>query len=538
MAKKNLLPSAKQARITSVSEINCCLQGGKTVRLFKTIAGVRTQLQSSWEEKQNIALVPTMGALHSGHLSLIACAVAENDLVIVSIFVNPLQFEPDSDLDRYPRQLEKDCQLCEEAGVDVVFAPTVEELYPSSLETMTQVIPPSQMTTQMCGKSRPNHFEGVATVVTKLFNIVQPTSAYFGEKDAQQLAIIRRLVIDLNFPIEIRSCPIVREASGLAYSSRNQYLTSEERQQAQGLYQGLQASKLAFEQEQVRNATALMDILCQKISSPLDYVALVDPDTLQPLDQVERKGLLALASYVGKTRLIDNIILLDRSPIIAIDGPAGAGKSTVTRRVAAELGLLHLDTGAMYRAFAWLVLNSQVALDDEAGIAELVSQADLQLSLSDHPDVPVRVNLNGEDITELIRTPLVTRNVSAIAAQKAVRQKLLEQQQQWGEKGGLVAEGRDIGTHVFPNAELKIFLTASVGERARRRQREMVTQNQETIDFEQLQKEIQERDVYDSNRSIAPMRKAPDAIELVTDGLTIEQVIEKIVQLYRVRFSQ
>ena len=538
MAKKNLLPSAKQARITSVSEINCCLQGGKTVRLFKTIAGVRTQLQSSWEEKQNIALVPTMGALHSGHLSLIACAVAENDLVIVSIFVNPLQFEPDSDLDRYPRQLEKDCQLCEEAGVDVVFAPTVEELYPSSLETMTQVIPPSQMTTQMCGKSRPNHFEGVATVVTKLFNIVQPTSAYFGEKDAQQLAIIRRLVIDLNFPIEIRSCPIVREASGLAYSSRNQYLSSEERQQAQALYQGLQASKLAFEQQQVRNATALMDILCQKISSPLDYVALVDPDTLQPLDQVERKGLLALASYVGKTRLIDNIILLDRSPIIAIDGPAGAGKSTVTRRVAAALGLLHLDTGAMYRAFAWLVLNSQVALDDEAGIAELVSQADLQLSLSDHPDVPVRVNLNGEDITELIRTPLVTRNVSAIAAQKAVRQKLLEQQQQWGEKGGLVAEGRDIGTHVFPNAELKIFLTASVGERARRRQREMVTQNQETIDFEQLQKEIQERDVYDSNRSIAPMRKAPDAIELVTDGLTIEQVIEKIVQLYRVRFSQ
>ena len=538
MAKKNLLPSAKQARITSVSEINCCLQGGKTVRLFKTIAGVRTQLQSSWEEKQNIALVPTMGALHSGHLSLIAHAVAENDLVVVSIFVNPLQFEPDSDLDRYPRQLEKDCQLCEEAGVDVVFAPTVEELYPSSLETMTQVIPPSQMTTQMCGKSRPNHFEGVATVVTKLFNIVQPTSAYFGEKDAQQLAIIRRLVIDLNFPIEIRSCPIVREASGLAYSSRNQYLTSEERQQAQALYQGLQASKLAFEQQQVRNATALMDILRQKISSPLDYVALVDPDTLQPLDQVERKGLLALASYVGKTRLIDNIILLDRSPIIAIDGPAGAGKSTVTRRVAAALGLLHLDTGAMYRAFAWLVLNSQVALDDEAGIAELVSQADLQLSLSDHPDVPVRVNLNGEDITELIRTPLVTRNVSAIAAQKAVRQKLLEQQQQWGEKGGLVAEGRDIGTHVFPNAELKIFLTASVGERARRRQREMVTQNQETIDFEQLQKEIQERDVYDSNRSIAPMRKAPDAIELVTDGLTIEQVIEKIVQLYRVRFSQ
>lgn len=509
------------------------------MRLFKTIAGVRTQLKPAWKTDQNLALVPTMGALHPGHLSLIAQAVTENDVVVVSIFVNPLQFEPGSDLEQYPRQLEKDCQLCEEAGVDIVFAPTVEELYPhgGTTEKITQVIPPWEMTSQMCGNSRPGHFEGVTTVVTKLFNIIQPTTAYFGQKDAQQLAIIRRLVADLNFSVEVRPCPIVREASGLAYSSRNQYLTVQEKEQAQELYQGLQEAKQAFQQEKVRNAEKLLAILREKVSSQLDYTALVDPDTLQPLERVEKKGLLALAAYVGKARLIDNIILRDRAPIIAIDGPAGAGKSTVTRQVAARLGLLHLDTGAMYRGLTWLVLNSQISLDDEAGIAELVSQADLQLLLSNEPETPVKVSVNGKDVTKAIRSKLVTRNVSAISAQKAVREKLVQQQRQWGEKGGLVAEGRDIGTHVFPHAELKIFLTASVGERARRRQRELMTQGQENIDFEQLQQEIQQRDTYDSDRAIAPLRKATDAMELVSDGLTIEQVIEEIIQLYRDRFS-
>ncbi|AFZ42408.1 pantothenate synthetase [Halothece sp. PCC 7418] len=515
------------------------------MRLFRTIAGVRTQLKPAWKTDQNLALVPTMGALHSGHLSLIEQAVTANDVVVVSIFVNPLQFEPSSDLEQYPRQLEQDCQLCEEVGVDIVFAPTVEELYPhtpsaqgtQTQEEMTRVIPPPAMTSQMCGHSRPGHFEGVATVVTKLLNIIQPTRAYFGQKDAQQLAIVRRLVADLNFPVEICACPIVREASGLAYSSRNQYLSSDEKKQAQGLYQGLQRAKQAFQEENIRTAEKLLLYLQENISGlQLDYTALVDPDTLQPLTSVNKKALLALAAYVGKTRLIDNMILRDRAPIIAIDGPAGAGKSTVTRQVAYQLGLLHLDTGAMYRGLTWLVLNSEIALDDEAGIAELVSQADLQLVLSSDPEIPVKVSVNGKDVTKAIRSSLVTRNVSVISAQKAVRDKLLEQQRQWGEKGGLVAEGRDLGTHVFPNAELKIFLTASVGERARRRQKELVTQGQENIDFEQLQQEIQQRDTYDSARAIAPLRKAPDAIELVTDGLTIEEVIAKIIHLYRDRF--
>jgi len=519
------------------------------VRLFQTIAGVRAQLKPAWQTDQTIALVPTMGALHPGHLSLIAQAVTDNDLVVVSIFLNPLQFEPGSDLEKYPRQLEQDCQLCQQAGVDIVFAPSVEELYPhaaqvtgtESQEQMSRVVPPKAMTSQMCGKNRPGHFEGVATVVTKLFNIIQPTTAYFGQKDAQQLAIIRRLVADLNIPVEIRACPIVREQSGLAYSSRNQYLTPEEKQQAQGLYEGLQQAKQAFEQNQIRAAEAIIQSLKTQLPgepSQWDYLALVDPDTLQPLDKIEKKGLLALAVHVGETRLIDNVILRDRAPIIAIDGPAGSGKSSVTRRVAYELGLLHLDTGAMYRALTWLVLNSKIPLDDEAGIAELVSQADIQLGLSHRQEAPLQVTVNGQNVTDAIRSTLVTRKVSAIAAQKAVRDKLLQKQRQWGEKGGLVAEGRDIGTHVFPNAELKIFLTASVGERARRRQQELVTQGQENVDLEELQEAIQQRDTYDSDRAIAPLKKAPDAIELVTDGLTIEQVIEKIVRLYRQRFPE
>jgi len=346
-------------------------------------------------------------------------------------------------------------------------------------------------------------------------------------------------VADLNFPVEIRTCPIVREESGLAYSSRNQYLTPEEKEKAQEIYQGLQRAQQAFQQQNVRTAEQLLQLLGQEApwsASDLDYMALVNPDTLQPLPRVEKKALLALAVYVGQTRLIDNILLHDRAPIIAIDGPAGAGKSTVTRRVASELGLLHLDTGAMYRGLTWLVLNSKISLDDEAGIAELVSQADLQLVLSCDPETPVKVSVNGKDVTKAIRSSLVTRNVSAISAQKAVRDKLLEQQRQWGEKGGLVAEGRDIGTHVFPDAELKIFLTASVRERARRRQNELMTQGQDNIDFEQLQQEIQQRDTYDSDRAIAPLRKAPDAIELITDDFTIEEVIAKIIRLYRDRF--
>jgi pantoate ligase/cytidylate kinase len=505
------------------------------VRLFKTIGGLRSHLQG-YRANKTIGLVPTMGALHLGHVSLIKRAIAENDLVVVTIFVNPLQFAPTEDLSRYPRQLTADCEVCEELAVEAVFAPTTEELGVPKDTTVypTILIPPLSMTSVLCGPFRPGHFQGVATIVTKLFNIVQPTRAYFGEKDAQQLAIIKRLVGDLNLPVEIRSCPTVREDSGLAYSSRNQYLSPEEKEQAQLLSRSLFRAGRAFRQGE-KDAAHLVAIVRQELATvrgiKVQYVELVHPDTLQALTIIEDTGLLAIACYLGKTRLIDNILLRQRQPIIAIDGPAGAGKSTVTRRVAEALDLLYLDTGAMYRAVTWLVMQSEIEIEDHGAIAELVSQAKIELIPPSSPQATLKVLINREDVTQAIRTPQVTAKVSAVAAQAAVRQALVNLQRKLGKKGGVVAEGRDIGTNVFPDAEVKIFLTASAAERARRRSIDLKNQGETDIDLEQLQREIEKRDEQDSNRAIAPLKKAIDAIEIITDGLTIEQVTDKIVQL-------
>ncbi len=511
------------------------------------IASLGAQPQSNgmgWGGKPTVSLVPTMGALHGGHLSLIRRARSETDIVVVSIFVNPIQFGPNEDLSRYPRSLERDRHICSDIGVDVIFAPSVEELYgsPSTLspDTFTYVIPPATMTATLCGRGRLGHFEGVVTVVTKLLNIVQPNRAYFGEKDAQQLAILRRLITDLNLSIEIIACPIVREPSGLAMSSRNQYLTDLERQDAAVIYQSLRQAEHRFHAgvrdrptliEQVSTPLATMSTIC------VEYIDLVHPETMTPIDQIEDAGLLAVAARVGKTRLIDNIVLRNRQPIIAIDGPAGAGKSTVSRQLAQSLGLLYLDTGAMYRAVTWFVLNSQVSVDDEPGVAELLSQCDIHLVGDGHKASACRVWVNGKDVTQRIRSPEVTAQVSAIAAQPSVREALVKQQRRYGKAGGVVMDGRDIGTHVFPNAELKIFLTASVQERARRRQQDLKDQGQ-TMSLEQIEQAIHERDMKDSTRAIAPLRQAPDAVEINTDALTVKDVTQQIMGLYYERQHQ
>ena len=514
------------------------------VLLLKTIDRLRSQIATYRLRQDEIALVPTMGALHQGHQSLVRRAIAENNVVIVSIFVNPLQFAPTEDLDRYPRQLEQDLEICQQLGVTAVFAPDPLEMDSSgdsdTLSNTTTVIPPQTMTRVLCGKYRSGHFVGVATVVIKLLNIVQPDRAYFGQKDAQQLAIINRLVKDLKLPIEIVACPIIREPSGLALSSRNQYLTPAEKEQAAYLYRGLQQAKIAFAEGKTDTAT-LIDLVEAELSSAdkvkIQYVELVDPVSLQPLNKIEDGGLLAIAAYVGSTRLIDNVMLRKRQPIIAIDGPAGAGKSTVTRRLAHKLGLLYLDTGAMYRAVTWLVMESNIALDDEKAIAALVKDVTIKLTSPNAVELPTVVHIDNKEVTNAIRTPEVTANVSAIAAQSAVRAKLVEMQQQWGEEGGIVAEGRDIGTNVFANAELKLFLTASVRERAKRRSFDLQNRGIKDIDVEQLAKDIQARDEQDSNREIAPLKKADDAVELITDNLTIEEVIDKIVELYQSRVT-
>lgn len=511
------------------------------MRLFTTIAGLRCYLERHCRGK-DVGFVPTMGALHQGHASLIKLARRQNAIAIVSIFVNPLQFGPTEDFERYPQSLAADRLLCQEIGVDAIFAPTVEELYgkAQTIEGLTQVIPPLAMTSVLCGRSRLGHFQGVATVVSKLLNLVQPTRAYFGQKDAQQLAIVKQMVADLNLAVEIVGCPIVREDSGLAFSSRNQYLKPWQKAQASVLYKALQQAEKAYKAGSYDRATLLEAVQSELTAFKdiqVEYIELVHPTRLTPLEKIEDGGLLAIAARVGSTRLIDNVILQHRKAIVAIDGPAGVGKSTVTRKVAKALGLLHLDTGAMYRAVTWQVLQAGIDFEDEPAIAELVSQSQICLTTNEELGEPPRVWVDGVDVTQEIRSQEVTANVSAIAAQKSVRQELVKQQQRWGSKGGIVAEGRDIGTHVFPDAELKIFLTASVRERARRRQQDLKDQKLPLVSLEQLERDIEQRDYKDSTRAIAPLRQAENAIEITTDGLSIAEVTERIINLYHQQVS-
>jgi pantoate ligase / CMP/dCMP kinase len=277
--------------------------------IFNTPESIRTYLAA--HRRSRVGFVPTMGALHIGHRSLIDRSKSENDITIVSIFVNPLQFGAGEDLDRYPRQLEIDRQFCAELGVDAIFAPLPDTI--GTHPNITTILPPAAMISGLCGRTRVGHFQGVATIVGKLFNIIQPDRAYFGEKDAQQLAIIRRLSKDLNYPIEIIGCPTVRETSGLAYSSRNQYLTPAERDRAAVIYRALQRGKSIFDGGN-RQATDILAAVTNELSTvpelAIEYVELVDANDLQPLTTVDRSALLAIAAKIGTTRLIDNITLL------------------------------------------------------------------------------------------------------------------------------------------------------------------------------------------------------------------------------------
>ncbi len=523
------------------------------MRVLKTVEGLGRYLAQARSAKPKgdgaptVGLVPTMGHLHRGHLSLIERARRENALVVVSIFVNPLQFGPQEDLAHYPHTPEQDLALCEQAGVDGVFMPSPAVLYGDQtplVGQLTQVIPPKAMMAVLCGPHRPGHFEGVATVVTKLLCLMAPDRAYFGYKDAQQLAILKRLSSDLNLPSKIVGCPTVREASGLALSSRNTYLNEAERQQAAALYRGLMMAQRRFKAGD-RHSAVLVAAVHQELTPVPDlhpqYVEVVHPETLVPLERIDTMGMVAVAAHLGTTRLIDNVLLRDRQPIVAIDGPAGAGKSTVARQVAQRLNLLYLDSGAMYRAVTWLALERGVDLHDEVAIAELLHDCTIHLTASsDDPAFaayPSRVWLNGQEVTQLIRSTAVTSQVSLVSAQPTVRHVLLRQQQQYGVTGGVVMEGRDIGTEVFPQAELKIFLTASVSERARRRQNDLAAQQQPMVDLAALERAIDDRDRSDSSRPVSPLRKADDAIELVTDGLSVDAVVEKIVQLFKAQES-
>jgi len=277
--------------------------------IHKTVEDMRAASRAARLTGLRLGLVPTMGALHEGHLSLVRAAKTQCDVVVVSIFVNPLQFGPNEDLGRYPRTFERDCQLLEREGIDFLFAPSAEEMYPADAATYVTV---EGLSDKLCGRSRPGHFRGVTTVVAKLFDIVEPDLAFFGQKDAAQVAIIRRMVRDLDFAVEIMVCPIVREPDGLAMSSRNAYLSPQQRKSALVLYRSLAEVKRRFDQGEHNPANLIAagkQVLAQESAVRLDYLEIVDPETLDPLAELNRPALVAVAALVGSTRLIDNILL-------------------------------------------------------------------------------------------------------------------------------------------------------------------------------------------------------------------------------------
>ena len=279
------------------------------MKIVSTVEQVREEVKKWRQQGLTVGLVPTIGYLHEGHKSLIDKAVAQNDKVVVSVFVNPIQFGPTEDLATYPRDLERDAALCEDAGAALIFHPEKEDMY---FDDFCTYIDMDGLTKGLCGKTRPIHFRGVCTVVGKLFNIVHPDRAYFGQKDAQQLAVVRRMVRDLNFDLEIVGCPIIREEDGLAKSSRNTYLSEEERKAAVILHKGLVKGEemvSAGEKDVKKVLDAITEIIESEPLARIDYVEAVDFDNIETIDTIEGSVLVAVAVYIGKTRLIDNFIV-------------------------------------------------------------------------------------------------------------------------------------------------------------------------------------------------------------------------------------
>lgn len=284
------------------------LEEGRTMKIAYTVEDVKSQVRQWKKEGLTVGLVPTMGYLHEGHESLIKRAVAENDRVVVSVFLNPTQFAPNEDLASYPRDFEADTKLCEGAGAALVFHPEPSEMYAEDACTFVDM---TAVTKELCGKSRPIHFRGVCTVVNKLMNISMADRAYFGQKDAQQLAVIRRMVRDLNMNVEVVGCPIIREPDGLAKSSRNTYLSEEERKAGLVLSQAVKlGQKLVAEGEKSAAAVtgAMSELISAEPLAKIDYVSMVSWDSIEPVETIEGPVLVAMAVYIGKTRLIDNFI--------------------------------------------------------------------------------------------------------------------------------------------------------------------------------------------------------------------------------------
>ncbi len=281
----------------------------RKMKIIRSIASMQNCVKDLRRKAKKIGFVPTMGYLHQGHISLAHRCAKECDVAVMSIYVNPIQFGPREDFKKYPRDLENDIELAKKAGVDYLFIPSHKDMYPEGFSTRVRV---SNVTEMLCGASRPGHFEGVATVVLKLFNIIMPDAAYFGQKDAQQVIVIKKMVKDLNIPLRIKVLPIIREDDGLAMSSRNSYLSSLQRQQALSLYRALSKARQLIEQGERKPAKiilAMKRLIQQGKSVKIDYIAIVDADDLSVKKTIEGKLLIALAVFVGKVRLIDNMVI-------------------------------------------------------------------------------------------------------------------------------------------------------------------------------------------------------------------------------------
>ena len=489
-----------------------------------------------------VHFVPTMGGLHRGHQQLIRAACGPGARVLVSVFVNPTQFAAGEDFTTYPRHADGDGQKAQAAGADAVWFPTVEDIYGDAKPACRPASNRSQLKPflirTLCGPCRPGHFEGVLMVMERLLERVRPTLVAMGEKDWQQLTVLRHcLPAFYEGRCRLLPVPVVREEDGLPHSSRNSRLSPAQRRQAALLPQALGNAEAAVHGGE-RRATVLEQLVRAPLESaglPVDYVQLVNPLTLQPCLHLDGVAVLGVAAHVGPARLLDHKFLLSRKPIIAIDGPAGTGKSTVTRLLAGRLGLLHLDTGAMYRAVAWLMLERQQPIRPDGTLQQLLDAMELRLVWGDHGQQVICIN--GVDVSDAIRLPRITATVPRVAALPQVRQVLTRQQRAFGQQGGLVSEGRDMGTAVFPQAELKVYLTATAAERARRRAADMIQQGQTPPPLTTLEAQIAERDHLDRTRTEAPLRPAEDGVVVATDDISVEQVVDKLEELFRQRVS-
>ena len=471
-----------------------------------------------------------MGNLHNGHTKLISTAKNENSYInLVSIFINPLQFDNKLDLENYPKSIDNDIKKAFLSGADAIFIPSNQEIYPHNDENIPFLKASKELSSALCGLKRAGHFDGVCTVVHRLLNLINPKNLYLGEKDWQQLLILKDLIRKEKLKVNIKSVPTQRDYDGIPLSSRNTHLSRSERKLIKIFSNELLLIKESFKKEKKINLRQITQKLESKQIS-IEYLEHLHAFNLKKASPKDNISILAGAIICGETRLIDHVFLMKRNPIIAIDGPAGSGKSTVTKLISKKLNLIYLDTGAMYRALSWLLLKEKINYEKKAELNQFLRNVKIifKSNLTSDQDVFI----NNYCVTKEIRSQKVTSVVSKISSIKEVREFLVEEQRKIGELGGLVAEGRDIGTTVFPNAEIKIFLTASIDERAKRRQSDTQSKDSQKIGLNKLKELIKKRDFEDSNREISPLVKANDALEIITDGYSINEVADKVIDFY------